>query len=1162
MRGRSGRFRPRGPILAAAAIVAAVVPLGAAWGATPSATPDAVSYVTDGPVYAIERAAGRTYIGGQFEHIGKRSGHGAALSTADAGVVGKQPGSSGFPEVSGGPLRAVVSDGNGGWYIGGEFTHVGGQPRAGLAHVLSGGAIDSWNPNPDDKVRALAIGTTTSPAAAALYVGGDFTHIGGESGFGRLAAFPLNSGNHASVGSTPIADWKPEANASVRALDAVEIQDMNGGSGPEDMAMVIAGGNFTDLGGVSSADALAAIWGPGAKNDAGEPPDPLVEGDFFSSSAVVHAVAAGPVTADGTNAWVPIYAGGSFTSPKQRLVAEQLQIGLADADGSGTTINEYSNWTPVGSDIGIVRSLDLSLNGTVVYLGGAFEGNVGQGTTAANRISLAAVTAIPEDEIDTRTCAAAVCSADLVAGFDAGLAGGAVIDALSASSGTVFAGGIFDSIGGQPRNGLAALSNTGAATAWNPRPAGGPTHVLATQGSTVYAGGQFNALGASKIEGLAAIGSDGSLDTGFAPGPDLSGSDLGRVESLAFDGTSLYVGGQFDNLGKGTLVALDPASGNVRTDFQPNVTDQVRPSRPSVFTIEPTGSKLYIGGSFTHVDGQKRWGLAELGTSGSSTPGQLTSWNPSAGGEPNRPNGPAQIQDIESSCETVYAAGNFTKIGATVRNRIAALDPQSGAATPWNPDADATVRSLAVLGDNVIAAGNFSSIGSSSGRAARQRIAAIEADGLGDGTGPVVSGWNPGAAGIVHAAVPSADGQEIFLGGEFTEAGGSSRSGLAALQAPGVGDGKGSATSWNPAPAAPFAILHGGGTSTKEPNALEVDGNSVYAGGQFTAVGSRAQSGFAPFTSGSGGDEGQLDCTLPTVAITSGPSGSVPERTATFAFQASDPRADLECSLDGTGFAPCTSPVTYENLALGAHTFAVRARRPGSRLRGPEATRVWNVVVPPDLKDAEPRCKPGIVGTDGKDKLKGTNKADEMQALGGRDKVIGRKRRDCIDTGGGKDLAKGGKGPDKIFGAGGADVLHGLQGSDKLYGGNRADKLIGGPGKDRLKGEKGPDKLKGGGGDDRLKGGDGDDKLVGGSGDDKLVGGEGKNLLKGGKGEDTLKSTGKKDVVKGGPGKDKIKSVDGKRDVVNCGGGRDRVVADKKDKLRNCERTKRRKTKS
>jgi uncharacterized delta-60 repeat protein len=98
-----------------------------------------------------------------------------------------------------------------------------------------------------------------------------------------------------------------------------------------------------------------------------------------------------------------------------------------------------------------------------------------------------------------------------------------------------------------------------------------------------------------------------------------------------------------------------------------------------------------------------------------------------------------------------------------------------------------------------------------------------------------------------------------------------------------------------------------------------------------------------------------------------------------------------------------------------------------------------------------PRCggKPAtIVGTDGKDKLKGTKRADVIVGLGGDDTISG---------GGGNDVICGGRGNDKISGGAGADKLYGDAGKDKLNGGAGQDKLNGGAGKDSLNGGAGKD---------------------------------------------------------------------------------------------------------
>jgi hemolysin type calcium-binding protein len=72
-----------------------------------------------------------------------------------------------------------------------------------------------------------------------------------------------------------------------------------------------------------------------------------------------------------------------------------------------------------------------------------------------------------------------------------------------------------------------------------------------------------------------------------------------------------------------------------------------------------------------------------------------------------------------------------------------------------------------------------------------------------------------------------------------------------------------------------------------------------------------------------------------------------------------------------------------------------------------------------------------IVGSNAKDRLKGTRKRDVIAALAGNDTVRGLR---------GNDIICGGKGRDKLLGG---------PGRDKLLGGPGRDKLLGGPGRDK-----------------------------------------------------------------------------------------------------------------
>jgi hypothetical protein len=83
----------------------------------------------------------------------------------------------------------------------------------------------------------------------------------------------------------------------------------------------------------------------------------------------------------------------------------------------------------------------------------------------------------------------------------------------------------------------------------------------------------------------------------------------------------------------------------------------------------------------------------------------------------------------------------------------------------------------------------------------------------------------------------------------------------------------------------------------------------------------------------------------PTPQI-SGPAAFVASRTATLTFTDSRTDATFTCRLDAAPARACTSPVTYQNVAEGSHTFRVRAKSPTLR-QSNEASLTWTVDVTP-----------------------------------------------------------------------------------------------------------------------------------------------------------------------------------------------------------------------
>ena len=88
-----------------------------------------------------------------------------------------------------------------------------------------------------------------------------------------------------------------------------------------------------------------------------------------------------------------------------------------------------------------------------------------------------------------------------------------------------------------------------------------------------------------------------------------------------------------------------------------------------------------------------------------------------------------------------------------------------------------------------------------------------------------------------------------------------------------------------------------------------------------------------------------VDTMPPDTSITANPTdpGGV---NVSFSFTGTDAGsgvASFECQLDGGGFAPCTSPKGYTNLAQGSHTFQVRAIDNVNNTDPTPASFTWNV---------------------------------------------------------------------------------------------------------------------------------------------------------------------------------------------------------------------------
>jgi hypothetical protein len=125
-------------------------------------------------------------------------------------------------------------------------------------------------------------------------------------------------------------------------------------------------------------------------------------------------------------------------------------------------------------------------------------------------------------------------------------------------------------------------------------------------------------------------------------------------------------------------------------------------------------------------------------------------------------------------------------------------------------------------------------------------------------------------------------------------------------------------------------------------------------------VGSGQGSISLPSTGGTGSHSLDLsNAGPPDTVLTSEPAAVTAATSATFAFSSSRTNVTgFQCSLDHTGFVPCTSPKSYAALASGTHSFEVSAIDAMGNIDPSPAAWQWTVTAIKSPKSL--KCKKGF----------------------------------------------------------------------------------------------------------------------------------------------------------------------------------------------------------
>ena len=228
-------------------------------------------------------------------------------------------------------------------------------------------------------------------------------------------------------------------------------------------------------------------------------------------------------------------------------------------------------------------------------------------------------------------------------------------------------------------------------------------------GSSPFGGVRFLLAATTLASTVAVLGTSASSaragmewPSSIVPHPETVSADVmptvqidGVVWAQEIVGNVVYVGGEFSN--------ARPAGAAINTNETPRanflaydlntgalITGIRFDTNGPVKSLElsPDGSRLYVGGQFTRLGAQVRNRLAAINLADNTI---VANFNPALN---------ATVNAIDATADRVYVGGLFTAVGSTSRDRLAAFDVNGGLIAAWDPRVDRSITSLVVSPDN------------------------------------------------------------------------------------------------------------------------------------------------------------------------------------------------------------------------------------------------------------------------------------------------------------------------------------------------------------------------------------------------------------------------------------------------------------------------------
>jgi hypothetical protein len=682
-------------------------------------------------VYCITKNSSTIYFGGIFGTVNSVTRNYAGAWTEAVNTTGVGTLSSWNPNCGGNVYSMCVA--NGGVHLGGTFTTVNTLSYNNIVKVaLDTGGIDNLFNFYVTHSATAAVNTIVS-YSDKMYYGGAFN----AAGLWRSRALAVSA-------SMDILDWVPKCSSTVQTIATSANR-------------VYLGGSFTTVNGVSRQTLASVDPDLGYINTWN--PNPSV----YASTAVAYTIKPHRNL---------MYVGGNFQALGGTT---RIHTGAVDPDTGGLN----AAWNPSiavygGTGGSFVRSINIS--GTNVYLGGAFYSVSGATQYPFTVVNDTNGGLEQNSNVFISNSAATVSTYVIVPGDDAIYVGGTfdlnanlrreklcrydnyilsdwithcngtVVNSVVAISGILYFGGNFTGANGVARNRCGAVNaETGELLAWNPN-ANGTVNTIYPTDSKIYIGGAFTSIGGQSRSYAGAV--DTVNGTATIWNPNLVGTN---IFTIAGSGSLIYIGGNLSS-SNGTTQSMATVVDSISGKTDPNSLCGYDndTSNAYVYNIVPYDGSLYICGlmQYGRYYRNRVYSLTQSGN--------MRVWTPNVGGT---------VRTLNVSGNTVYIGGDFTLTNNTTRNRVAAINRETGELFSWNPNANNSVYSMHLKNSTVYLGGAFTTVGGQS----RSYAGAV------DHVSGLATIWNAALASTNILTIESS-GSMIFLGGNISSSNGVAQS--------------------------------------------------------------------------------------------------------------------------------------------------------------------------------------------------------------------------------------------------------------------------------------------------------------------------------------------------------------------------------------------------